>query len=132
MLVFEMFGPVIELFGYIFVIVLFILGLTSFSTMMVFLMMAFGLGVLLSVTALVLEEMSFHIYPRPKHMVTLFGVAILDNFGYRQLNAMWRLVGLVKWMFGGRAKWGVMQRKATWNKTFMDRVRKRKGATVPR
>jgi hypothetical protein len=35
-------------------------------------------------------------------------------------------------MFGGRAKWGVMQRKATWNKTFMDRVRKRKGATVPR
>jgi cellulose synthase/poly-beta-1,6-N-acetylglucosamine synthase-like glycosyltransferase len=132
MMIFEMFGPIIELLGYVFVVVLFILGLTTFKTMLVFLMMAFGLGVLLSVTALVLEEMSFHIYPRPVHMLTMFGIAILDNFGYRQLNALWRLIGLVKWMFGGRAKWGVMNRKATWNKTFMDRMRKRKGAAVPR
>jgi cellulose synthase/poly-beta-1,6-N-acetylglucosamine synthase-like glycosyltransferase len=132
MLLFEMFGPILELLGYIFVIVLFILGLTSFSTMMVFLMMAFALGVLLSVTALVLEEMSYHIYPRPAHMLLMFGIAILDNFGYRQLNAAWRLIGLVKWMFGGRAKWGVMNRKASWNKTFMDRLRKRKGVTATR
>lgn len=126
MVIFEMLGPVVELLGYVFVIVLFILGLTSFSTMLTFLLMAISLGVLLSVTALVLEEMSFHIYPRPLHMLTMFGVAILDNFGYRQLNAVWRLIGLIKWMFGGRAKWGEMPRKATWNKTFMDRVRRKK------
>lgn len=129
MLIFEMFGPIIELLGYLFLIILFILGLTSFSTMMVFMAMAFALGLLLSVTALVLEEMSFHIYPRPLHMLTMFGIAIIDNFGYRQLNALWRLIGLVKWGFGGRAKWGEMKRKATWNKTFMDRFRKRRGAS---
>jgi cellulose synthase/poly-beta-1,6-N-acetylglucosamine synthase-like glycosyltransferase len=126
MLVFEMLGPFIELSGYVFMIVLWILGLLSFTNFLIFLMLSIGLGLLLSMSAILLEEMSFHIYPRPIHMLKMFAVSIVDNLGYRQLMAFWRLVGLFQWVTGKTGGWGRMQRSGSWNKTFKERFRMRK------
>jgi len=73
-----------------------------------------GLGMVVSVSALLLEEMSFHIYPKPIHTLYLFAVALAENVGYRQLNSMWRLIGLVRWLSGEKASWGDMTRVASW------------------
>ena len=43
-------------------------------------------GVMLSTTALLLEELSFHTYPKARHLFALFAVSILENFGYRQVD----------------------------------------------
>ena len=59
--------------------------------------LAVGLGILLSASGLLLEEISFHVYPRTRHLVILAMVVVLENFGYRQLNSWWRLVGLYRW-----------------------------------
>ncbi len=40
--------------------------------------------------------------------------AIVENLGYRQLTAYWRLIGLVQWMVGTRQTWGEMQRTGAW------------------
>ena len=74
------------------------------------------LGVLLSVNAMFLEELSFHLYPRPRQQLKLFAAAILENFGYRQLNSVWRLMGLVRWALRqrGRSRWGRIHRHASW------------------
>jgi hypothetical protein len=44
----------------------------------------------------------------------LFIAVILENLGYRQLNSLWRLKGLVEWTFGRKAEWGEMTRVASW------------------
>jgi hypothetical protein len=46
----------------------------------------------------------------------LFMAAILENFGYRQLNSVWRLMGMVRWVvrLRGRSRWGRIRRHATW------------------
>ena len=87
------------------------------ATWPVALLVAVGLGVVLSTSALLLEEMSFHIYPGLRSTLILFSVAILENFGYRQLNSVWRFIGLVRWLGGGQAKWGEMRRGGAWSRT---------------
>jgi hypothetical protein len=79
------------------------------------LLAAISLGILLSVSAFFLEEMSFHVYPKPQHVLLLLLGAILENFGYRQLNSLWKLIGLYRWMVGKKATWGAMTRNASWH-----------------
>jgi cellulose synthase/poly-beta-1,6-N-acetylglucosamine synthase-like glycosyltransferase len=117
MFVFEFIGPIIEVAGYASVIVLWLAGLLSLEAFLVFLFASVGLGVLLSVNALLLEELSFHLYSRPSQQLRLFLVAILENFGYRQLTSVWRLLGLLRWVTGLRGRngrWGRMHRNAHW------------------
>ena len=116
-LVFELFGPLLEVFGYVFLLFAWLNGWMSPQASLVFLLVAVGLGVVLSTSALLLEEMSFHIYPGLRSTLILFSVAILENFGYRQLNSVWRFIGLVRWLGGGQAKWGEMRRGGAWSQT---------------
>ncbi|WP_431479291.1 glycosyltransferase family 2 protein [Massilia eburnea] len=113
-MLFEWLGPFVELFGYIFMAVAWWQGWVSWESFLIFLFLAIGLGILLSAFGLLLEEISFHLYPRPSHLLILAAVVVLENFGYRQINSWWRLVGLYKWARREEAKWGVMTRKADW------------------
>lgn len=114
MLIFELFGPVVEVAGYIFVLLGFALGIVSIQVVAVFFLLAIGLGMLVSVTALLLEQISFHIYSSPRHTIALFFAALAENLGYRQLISLWRLQGLLKWISGSQPRWGEMTRQATW------------------
>jgi len=111
---FEWLGPFIEVAGYIFVIACYFLGLLSYRPALLFFLFAIGFGMVLSVTSLLLEELTFHTYPKTRDILWLFVAMIVENFGYRQLNSWWRLKGLVEWMLGRKAKWGEMTRVANW------------------
>lgn len=113
-LIFEFVGPLVEMTGYVFVVVSFLLGFLSTSAALTFFLLAIGLGLLLSVTSLVLEELSFHTYRKTQDIFWLFLALIAENLGYRQLNSYWRIKGGVEWLLGRKAKWGVMTRTATW------------------
>jgi cellulose synthase/poly-beta-1,6-N-acetylglucosamine synthase-like glycosyltransferase len=114
MILFEWLGPVVELGGYIFMAFAFWFGLVSWSAFVLFLFVAIGLGILLSASGLLLEEMSFHIYPKGSQLAKLGVTVVLENFGYRQLNSWWRLVGLYKWVVQTESTWGAMTRKGSW------------------
>jgi cellulose synthase/poly-beta-1,6-N-acetylglucosamine synthase-like glycosyltransferase len=113
MLLFEWLGPLVELGGYAFMIFAFFTGLISWQAFGAFLFVAVGLGILLSASGLLLEEMSFHIYPRGKQLLALGAIVVLENFGYRQINAWWRLIGMWRWATRRQATWGTMQRRGT-------------------
>jgi cellulose synthase/poly-beta-1,6-N-acetylglucosamine synthase-like glycosyltransferase len=115
MLAFEMFGPALELVGFGFMSVCFWSHQISAAAWWAFLLVAIGLGVLLSTSGLLLEELAFHAYPRLRDLFGLFMMALAENLGYRQLNAYWRLIGLYRWLRGGKAQWGTMVRKASWD-----------------
>lgn len=116
MLLFECLGPLVEVFGYAAVIMLGLFGMLSMQAFFAFLFAAVGLGILLSVNAMMLEEISFHLYPRPSQQLKLFLVAVLENFGYRQMTSLFRVIGLVRWLvtLGSRSKWGHVRRSADW------------------
>jgi hypothetical protein len=76
-----------------------------------FILLAVALGLLLSASALMLEEMAFHQYPRAKHSALLWGAMLFENLGYRQLNTLWRIEGTWKWFRGRPQVWGEMTRK---------------------
>ncbi len=106
----EMLGPVIEALGYVSFAVVVVSGRANYPYVLAFLMVAILLGVALSVAAVALEELSFRRYPGVADLVRLFYLAVLENFGYRQLSAWWRVRGTISAMRGVEG-WGQMQRK---------------------
>jgi len=115
MVLFEWISPIVEFTGYVFMLAGFALGLVAFEVLALFFMVALGFGMLLSVSALLLEEMSFHIYPKPRQLLALLAVAVLENFGYRQLVTFYRLIGMWRWATGSKSSWGTMTRAGSWD-----------------
>ena len=111
MLVFEAAGPALEFAGYLFMVAAFVMGWISGLAFTVFMLLAVGLGLMLSASSLLLEEMSFRLYPKMSHLRVLVAAMLVENLGYRQLNSWWRLVGIWKWLRGGHGVWGDMKRK---------------------
>jgi cellulose synthase/poly-beta-1,6-N-acetylglucosamine synthase-like glycosyltransferase len=111
MILFEWIGPVVELGGYLFMLFAAMFGGISWLAFMVFVFLAISIGILLSLSGLLLEEMTFHLYPKPKQLAMLALIVVIENFGYRQLNTAWRLLGLYRWATQGEGTWGVMKRK---------------------
>ena len=106
----EMLGPLLEFLGYLSFFLALALGRASGSYILAFFMAAFVFGVVLSIAAVALEELSFRRYPRFSDLFKLFGLAVLENFGYRQLTSYWRIRGFFSGIFG-RGGWGKMERK---------------------
>jgi cellulose synthase/poly-beta-1,6-N-acetylglucosamine synthase-like glycosyltransferase len=116
MVAFEWLGPLVEVAGYLAMAGGLALGHVSWQAFAAFMLLAIGLGTVLSVNALLLEEISFHVYQKPRQLLTLAGVALIENFGYRQLVTLWRLQGLWQWARRTRGGWGDMTRSASWKK----------------
>ena len=113
---FEWLGPLIELTGYFWTLYAYWAGWLSWSAFVLFLLLSLGLGILLSLFGLLLEQLSFQMYPKLSHVYKLVLVAILENLGYRKLNAWWRVVGLYRWARHQEGTWGEMKRKGSWQK----------------
>jgi cellulose synthase/poly-beta-1,6-N-acetylglucosamine synthase-like glycosyltransferase len=106
----DVLGPFIEVFGYLLVPAFWLLGLLSADYLWAMLAVTFGFGIVISVGALALEEVELRRFPDAKSLMVLMGAAVLENFGYRQINNFWRLRGA--WQFLTKAQgWGTMTRK---------------------
>jgi cellulose synthase/poly-beta-1,6-N-acetylglucosamine synthase-like glycosyltransferase len=106
---FEWMAPIIEALGLIFVVVGLLSGELSALFAILFFSLACGVGVLLSMLALMLEELSFRRYGRARDRALLVLWAVLENLGYRQLTVLWRLRGDASFLRGKKA-WGKMNR----------------------
>ncbi|HEX8213587.1 MAG TPA: glycosyltransferase [Longimicrobium sp.] len=106
----ELLAPVVEAIGIIGVAAGLLTGAINVPFATLFFLVAYGLGALLTVATLVLEEVSFHRYDRFMDRFLLVVWALLENVGYRQLTVVWRLRGMVKYL-RGRRDWGAMERR---------------------
>ena len=111
-LLFELLGPVVELIGVVVVIAGFAFGAVSTDFALLFAVVAVLYSMLLSVSALLVEEVSFHKYSRWRDLMIAIAAAALENVGYRQLHSWWRLKGLMNAVLGRQPNWGVMTRTA--------------------
>ncbi|MCF7890358.1 glycosyltransferase [Candidatus Bipolaricaulota bacterium] len=109
--IFELLGPLVEISGYAVFIISFFMGWINLPFAILFITLALVYGILLSVLSLLLEEFTLKRYENPMDRVKLLGMAFLENFGYRQLHALWRLKGLVDF-FRKSKSWGEMTRQS--------------------
>ncbi|HEX2559463.1 glycosyltransferase [Phenylobacterium sp.] len=106
----DVIGPVVEVLGYLLIPLFWAMGLLSLDYLLALLGLTFGFGVAVSVASLALEEAELRRFPRSRDLLILLGAAVLENFGYRQLNNFWRIRGL--WQFLRKSEsWGAMTRK---------------------
>ncbi len=114
LLFFEWMSALLEVVGYVLILCLWAAGILSLTGFLTFMGVAIGTGIVLSLSSLLLEEVSFHMYPRFGDLAKLVAAAVLENFGYRQVNALWRFTGILYSVTGRKATWGAMPRTAAW------------------
>ncbi len=108
---FEFIGPMIELIGYITVPVSFALGIINLNFFIGFFAVAVLYGIVLSIGALILEENTFKKYPSIKQLFKLLLYSFIDNFGYRQINTLYRVEALFSYR-KQKNSWGQINRKS--------------------
>ena len=106
---FEMLGPFIEVAGYLVVFLSWMLGILDIQFFVLFLAVAIVYGIFLSVAAVLLEEISFRRYPGWVDLTKLLAFGVVENFGYRQVLALFKV----------KAFWDVVRRRRGWGE--MDR-----------
>lgn len=107
---FEAWGVFIEFFGYIFFAVMWWRGSIQGDFALAFLFVAIVCGWALSLSGIVLGEMTPKHYPKLRHLLGLVAFGLLENFGYRQFTTILRILGNFDHLtgFGG---WGRMERR---------------------
>jgi cellulose synthase/poly-beta-1,6-N-acetylglucosamine synthase-like glycosyltransferase len=106
----DVIGPIVEVLGYVLIPAFWALGLLSFDYLLALLALSFVFGVAVSVGSLALEESELRRFPTASSLVVLTLAAIVENFGYRQLNNLWRLQGTWQFLRGAQG-WGTMTRR---------------------
>jgi cellulose synthase/poly-beta-1,6-N-acetylglucosamine synthase-like glycosyltransferase len=108
---FEWLAPVVELLGVLLVPISWWLGYVSNAFALAFVALALLFGIFLSVAALTLEELALRRYPSVKQLLLLVTYALVENLGYRQVTAWWRIRGLARELRRSEATWGSLERK---------------------
>ena len=109
-LIFEGWGVVVECIGYLIFAILWMNGGIQADYIMAFFCVAFLCGTTLSLSGILLGEMTPRQYPRVSQWALLVLFAILENFGYRQIVSVIRLRGVLDYVLGV-GNWGFMERK---------------------
>lgn len=107
---FELLGPLIELLGLIMISISYLAGYLDSGFMLLFISVSMLFGSMISVGTLILEELTFGLYPGWRSLTQLVAYAFLENIGYRQLTLSWRLRGIWGAIKGDHG-WGEMVRK---------------------
>ena len=106
----EALAPAIELLGYVGIILGLLFGAVDLNFVWLFMSVVVLYGMLLSVWAILLEEVSFRRYTRPTDVIRLLFTTVIEAFGYRQLTLLFRLQAFWRLLRRDR-RWGVMQRE---------------------
>jgi hypothetical protein len=101
---------VVELFGYFWFVAGISFGFVDVKFAVLFLVVAFWLGALMSIQTLVIDNWGFNLFKGSKSRLKLLAAALLENLGYRQATPWFRIRGLMKFMVGEKS-WGKMTRK---------------------
>ena len=101
----ELLGPIFEILSYICLILGGAFGILNHEMILLFFMIGIIYGLVMTVAAILTEEMYFSKYPSVNSFFKFMSAAILESFGYRQLTSLWRLSGLLSYFRGNKA-WG--------------------------
>jgi cellulose synthase/poly-beta-1,6-N-acetylglucosamine synthase-like glycosyltransferase len=109
MLVFEIFGPVVEMSGYVVTLIAYVLGLVSVDVFLLLVALAILYGLILTLGAAALEDATTNRHPAWSDLRRILLYAVMESLGYRQLMHIWRIEGF--WQVIRKTEWGTMERR---------------------
>ncbi|MDE3178883.1 MAG: glycosyltransferase family 2 protein, partial [Acidobacteriota bacterium] len=95
-------GAAVELFGYLLVPLAFVLHVALISFYIPLVLLSLVYASLLSVGAVLAEELLAHRYPARSDLYSLLKWSLFENFGFRQLLLWFRFQGLLRFLGGAR------------------------------
>ncbi len=98
----EALGAVVEFLGYFMVPLAIIFGMVPATLYLLFVLLSLAYGGLLSIGAVLLEELTYRRYPEYGDLAKLLWFAFIENLGYRQLVLYYRFEGVVRFLTGSR------------------------------
>jgi cellulose synthase/poly-beta-1,6-N-acetylglucosamine synthase-like glycosyltransferase len=113
----EVVGPFVELSGYLATATGLCLGWVSHGGALLFFAVSILFGLLMSVSSVLLEEMTICKYPDPLDLMRLLLAAVMENLGYRQVTLLWRAQGILQVVLKKKRSWGEMERRGFQNRT---------------
>jgi hypothetical protein len=106
---FELLAPVMELLGYATILAAAVMGMLSATLALEFLLFGYAFATALSVAGVLLEEITYRRYGNWGDVSRLLLYCFAEHFPYRQLNLLWRLQGMWRYLRGQHA-WGELKR----------------------
>lgn len=107
---FDVLSPALELLGLLLVPLCTLAGILNFEFFIAYCAVVFGFGFCLSLGSMIMAELSLQHHRRVRDLLWLGLGAVVENFGYRQLNSWWRIQGI--WQFLKKKQgWGEMTRR---------------------
>ncbi|MBI5630589.1 MAG: glycosyltransferase family 2 protein [Elusimicrobia bacterium] len=107
---FEGWGLILECLGYPLILARWLTGSIQTDFMLAFLAATFLCGTTLSLTGLLLGEMTPRRYPKTSQWTLLAFFALFENLGYRQFTSLLRMWGMADHLRGAGG-WGRMERQ---------------------
>jgi cellulose synthase/poly-beta-1,6-N-acetylglucosamine synthase-like glycosyltransferase len=108
---FEGLGPLLEVGGYAVTIGAAGLGYLNWKYCGVMIAVSVLFGAAVTLLSVLLSDATSRRYVHGRDLGLLIAVAVLESFGYRQLNAFWGCVGTVQ-ALSGKGGWGAMKRQS--------------------
>jgi cellulose synthase/poly-beta-1,6-N-acetylglucosamine synthase-like glycosyltransferase len=106
----ELLAPVVEVLGLIGLVAGLMIGAIDAPFAIMFSLVAYGYGLLLTLSTLLLEALSYDRYEAMRDKLVLLVWVSLEYLGYHQLTLLWRIRGLIGFL-RGRSDWGAMERR---------------------
>jgi cellulose synthase/poly-beta-1,6-N-acetylglucosamine synthase-like glycosyltransferase len=109
-LIAELLAPLVEGVGLVITLLCTLTGVLAPGFALAFFATAYLFGTLLSLAAILMEEVSFRRYRRSSDTLRLVFFAFIEPFGYRQITVWYRLKAFVRYVQGDHS-WGRMKRE---------------------
>lgn len=107
---YEMLYPLIFVFGLLFFAGLYLFGFLNFKFLMSFMLVYFTYNIICSIGSIALESYYFDHDIRFRDKLKLTMLGLLENFGYRQINSIFKLIAI--FTYKKDTSWGTIERKA--------------------
>ncbi len=107
----EIFGPFVELAGYLATGAGLLSGTLSVSLALLFFAVSILFGLLLSVSSVLLEELTICKYPHPRDVLRLLFAGLIENLGFRQVMLLWRAQAILQVLRKKKGSWGEMEHR---------------------
>jgi len=109
---FELLAPVIELGGFVTIILAACFGVLSHSFLLQVVIFGYAFATVISIGSVLQEELTYKRYNDWQDVARLVSYCFLEHFPYRQLHMIWRLQGLWQYLRGDVA-WRPLKRQGT-------------------
>ena len=107
---FELLAPALELGGLVLIGLGTVLGVVNLAFFWLFMAVAYGFGLAVTLSAMAIEELTFPKYRRWRDLGVALLACVAENLGYRQATAWWRIEGWWASLRGRTQVWGTMTR----------------------